>query len=93
MTKTVAEVSLVSLIESHESFLKTEGPWTVFEGDGVLDFGLVGILSSLTKPMADAGISVFAISTFNTDYILVKEDLSEEARSVWEAAGFPVAGL
>ena len=92
LTRTENEISLVSHSESHPSFLKSEGPWTLFEVDGVLDFGLVGILNSLTKPMADAGISVFAISTFNTDFILVKADVADKAHAVWEASGFPVSG-
>lgn len=90
LTRTNNEISLVSQIESHPSFLKSEGPWIVFEVDGVLDFELVGILNSLTQPMADAGISVFAVSTFNTDYILVKADVADKAHAVWEASGFPV---
>jgi hypothetical protein len=90
LTRTGNETSLVSHIENHACFVKNEGPWTLFEVDGILDFGLVGILNSLTQPMADAGISVFAVSTFNTDFILVKEDTAEKAHGVWQAAGFPV---
>ncbi len=91
LTRTDNEMSLVSHMESHPSFQKSEGPWTLFEVDGVLDFGLVGILNSLTQPMADSGISVFAVSTFNTDYILVKADVADKAHAVWEASGFPVS--
>jgi hypothetical protein len=40
---------------------------------GALDFSLVGVLSSLLGPLADAGVSVFAVSTFDTDYLLVRE--------------------
>jgi hypothetical protein len=93
LTTTADEISLVSPVANHPNFQKTEGPWSLFEVDGVLDFGLVGILSSLTKPMAEAGISVFAISTFNTDFILVKSDLREKAAATWEASGFPVAAI
>ncbi len=90
LTRTADEVSLVSTIENHGSIDATEGPWTLFEVDGVLDFGLVGILSSLTKPMADAAISVFAMSTYNTDFILVKTDLADRAQEVWQESGFGV---
>jgi uncharacterized protein len=93
LTRTQDEISLVSQLDNHESFQTKEGPWTLFEVDGVLDFGLVGILNALTKPMAEAGISVFAISTFNTDFILVKEDTAEKAHQVWEASGFPIARI
>ena len=90
LTRTAEEISLVSEIETNTSFVQTEGPWVLFQVEGVLDFGLVGILNSLTKPMADAGISVFVISTFNTDYILVKSDIADTAEEVWMAASFPV---
>ncbi|KAI9334041.1 ACT domain-containing protein [Obelidium mucronatum] len=52
---------------------------------GPLDFGLVGILASLTTALAQNGISVFAVSTFDTDYILVKKDKAEAAVKAWEA--------
>jgi hypothetical protein len=90
LTRTPDEVSLVSPVETHDSFLKSEGPWTLFEVSGVLDFDLIGILNALTQPMADAGVSVFAISTFNTDYILVKADVADRAQEVWRSAGIGV---
>lgn len=90
LTQTADEISLVSPIENHESFLKSEGPWVLFEVSGVLDFGLIGILNSLTKPMSEAGVSVFAVSTFNTDYILVKSDMADHAQDVWRSAGVGV---
>ncbi len=90
LTRTADEVSLVSPIGNYETFVKSEGPWTLFEVSGVLDFDLIGILNALTQPMADAGVSVFAISTFNTDYILVKTDMTERAEDVWRSAGIGV---
>jgi hypothetical protein len=92
LTSTPDEISLVSPLEHHEAFAACEGPWTLFEVDGPLDFGLTGILNSLTKPMADAGISIFAISTYDTDYILVKSDVADAAHNVWQQSGFGVAG-
>ena len=90
LTRTADEVSLVSPIENHDSFVKSEGPWTLFEVSGVLDFDLIGILNALTQPMADAGVSVFAISTFNTDYILVKADIADRAQDQWRSSGIGV---
>lgn len=58
------------LVERNRRALQVEGP---------LDFSLTGVLSSLTAPLAEAGISVFAISTYNTDYLLVKQEQFEEA--------------
>jgi uncharacterized protein len=57
---------------------------------GPLDFSLVGILASIAAPLAEAGISIFSISTFDTDYILVKEKTLEKAQAVLEEAGHQV---
>lgn len=54
---------------------------------GVLDFSLTGILSSLANPLAENKISIFVISTFNTDYILIKEDSIEQAKVILEDEG------
>ena len=93
LTRTADEISLVSPIETHDSFLKSEGPWALFEVSGVLDFDLIGILNALTQPMADAGVSVFAISTFNTDYILVKAEIADLAQDVWRSTGIGVTSV
>jgi hypothetical protein len=54
---------------------------------GTLDFALTGVISSLAKPLADAGISIFGISTYDTDHILVRADRLEEAKAALRAAG------
>ena len=56
----------------------------------MLDFSLVGILAKLSSLLAEHGISIFAISTFNTDYILVRQE--QEAVRVLSAAGYQVMG-
>jgi hypothetical protein len=61
--------------------------WRGFRVAGVLDFGLTGVLAGLTTPIATAGVSVFALSTFDTDYVLVREADWARARSVLEKAG------
>ena len=60
--------------------LKTIG--SVLKVEGVLDFGLTGILASLANSLAENKISIFAISTFNTDYLLVKNHSIEKAKLV-----------
>ncbi len=70
---------------------KSSGPWRAMRVVGELDFALTGILASLTAPLAAAGISVFAISSYDTDYLLVTADHVESARNTLIAAGFPVA--
>ncbi|OQR87440.1 hypothetical protein ACHHYP_08851 [Achlya hypogyna] len=63
----------------------SEDGWVCFKVEGPLDFGLTGILSALTAPLATAGIPVFAISTYDTDYILVKHDKADAAAATWTA--------
>ncbi len=71
-----------------DSILKdVEHDWKCIKVEGVLDFALTGILSSLANPLAENNISIFAISTFNTDYLLIKVDSIEKAKSVLENAG------
>lgn len=62
--------------------LNREDHWKVFKIEGVLDFSLVGILAKLTPILAECSISIFAVSTFNTDYILVKTADFEKAKQV-----------
>tara|TARA_Y100000310_G_scaffold338777_1_gene429411 strand:- start:31 stop:231 length:201 start_codon:yes stop_codon:yes gene_type:complete len=57
---------------------------------GKLDFALTGILSSIANPLADANISIFAISTFNTDYVLVQQSTLDKALKVLQDAGHTV---
>jgi hypothetical protein len=57
---------------------------------GTLDFALTGIVASLAAPLAEAGISIFGISTYDTDHILVREDRLADAKAVLTAAGHTV---
>jgi hypothetical protein len=54
---------------------------------GTLDFALIGIVAALAQPLADAGISIFGISTYDTDHILVRSTNLDAARAALEAAG------
>lgn len=87
LTKTDLEVSIVSELSSHPSFSKVDGPWTAFGIVGSLDFSLTGILSRCSSLLADEGISIFAISTYDTDYFLVRKETSEAAIDAWTAGG------
>ena len=59
--------------------------------EGILDFSLIGILSSIAGVLASAGIGIFAVSTYNTDYILVKEENRQKAIAALRDAGYEVA--
>ena len=73
LVKTAEEVSIVCEEGLIPLGIKNEGGWRALKVKGPLDFGLTGILASLTAPLALEKISIFAISTFDTDYILVRE--------------------
>lgn len=90
ITRTFEELSLVlreSEVPEGASGVKVEGGWRVIMVAGPLDFSLTGILAAITTPMATSGIPIFALSTFNTDYILVKQERISEALVVLRNAG------
>ena len=72
--KTDEEKSLVCLTEDvPDNTIEREDGWKAFRIEGILDFALIGILSKISALLAENEIGIFAISTYNTDYILVKE--------------------
>ncbi len=89
--RTDEELSLVCKTEDvpSEATERDDG-WRAFRVSGVLDFSLIGILSRITGVLADNKIGIFAVSTYNTDYILVKEENYERALSVLADAGYSV---
>ena len=90
--KTDEEVSLVCRTEDTPSVtIERDDGWRGFRIQGILDFSLVGILSKLSGILAENNIGIFAVSTFNTDYILVKAENFEKALSVLAAAGYNIA--
>ncbi len=82
ITKTEDEVSVVMLQDKIKSEIKAEKDWKILKIEGILDFSLIGILSKISSILAKNQISIFVISTFNTDYILIKEEKIEEAISI-----------
>ena len=91
---TDAENSLVcpeSLVP--ENTTERDDGWKGFRIIGQLDFSLIGILARISKILAESGIGIFAISTYNTDYILTKEENFEKAMKVLKNAGYKVREL
>lgn len=82
LTKTAHEVSLVIETKFVEKNWEANIGWRAFMIEGPLDFSLVGILSKVLTPLSKAGISVFTISTFDTDYILIKDHQVEIAVNI-----------
>ena len=87
ITRTHDELSIVCQQRVAPADVRCERDWRALRVDGTLDFALTGILASLASPLADAGISIFAISTFDTDYLLVKATTLPRAVQVLSAAG------
>ncbi len=89
--KTDEEMSLVCRTDDapNNSTVRDDG-WKGFRIQGILDFSLIGILSKISGILAENNIGIFAVSTFNTDYILVKAENFEKALSVLSAEGYTV---
>ena len=90
ITRTDEELSIVcpaSCLTVDELFEDLETGWKCLKVEGVLAFSLTGILSSLAKPLAEHDISIFAVSTYKTDCLLVKSLSIEKAKAVLEQEG------
>ena len=91
VAKTDEEKSLVCITENVPgNVLEREDGWRAFRIQGVLDFSLIGILSRISGLLAENKIGIFAISTFNTDYILTKEENFHRALKVLDDAGYSI---
>lgn len=72
ITRTPDELSAVCSQDNIPGNIKCERDWRILKVEGTLDFSLIGILASISTILAQKGISIFAVSTYDTDYILVK---------------------
>lgn len=89
--QTDEEKSLVCLTENvPKNVIECDDGWKAFRIQGILDFSLIGILSQITSLLAENKIGIFAISTYNTDYILTKQENFEKALKVLEEAGYVI---
>ena len=73
-----------------ENTLEREDGWRCFRIQGVLDFSLIGILAKISTILAENRIGIFVVSTFNTDYVLVKAENLDRAMGLLAAAGYSV---
>ena len=89
--KTDEELSLVCKTEdTPRNTTERDDGWRGFRIQGVLDFSLIGILSKLSSILAAHKIGIFAVSTYNTDYILVKEENYERALTILASEGYTI---
>ncbi len=89
--KTDEENSLVCLTRDvPPNTIERDDCWKAFRIQGVLDFSLIGILSKISALLAENKIGIFAISTFNTDYIMTKKENYNKALEVLKGAGYKI---
>ena len=89
--KTDEENSLVcSVTDVPANTIERDDGWRGFRIEGVLDFSLIGILSKISEALAQNRIGIFAISTYNTDYVLTKKENFEKALKVLHEAGYEI---
>ena len=96
-----AEYSFIGKIDEEKSLVCITGDvpsnvierddgWKGFRIQGVLDFSLIGILSKIAEILAENSISIFAISTYNTDYVLIKKENYQKALDILEHSGYEI---
>ena len=90
VTRTAEELSVVCREEIVPEDVMREAGWMCLKVEGPLDFSLTGVLASLAVPLAEAGLSIFAVSTFDTDYLLVKAHDLDDAVVALTQAGHTV---
>jgi hypothetical protein len=90
VTRTAEELSVVCPEDSVPEDVRCEGGWRALKLEGPFEFSEVGVLASVAVPLAEAGVGIFAVSTFDTDYVLVKEEQLEPAVAALRGRGHEV---
>jgi uncharacterized protein len=92
VTRSDSELSVVCPQDQVPPTASAERGWCAFEVAGPLDFSLTGVVASLVTPLADERISIFVVSTFETDYLLVREHDLQRSVAALTSAGHSVDG-
>ena len=92
LSRTAEEFSIVCAETQIPSTVLCERSWRMFKIAGILDFALVGIVAGVSTALASARLGIFVLSTYNTDYILVKQADFSAAVAALRAAGYEVLG-
>ncbi|MEM9063261.1 MAG: ACT domain-containing protein [Pseudomonadota bacterium] len=90
VSRTEDELSLVGPTGAITGMDKIEAGWTAFKVQGPFAFDETGIVAALSRALADAEIGIFVISTYDTDYILVKQENAAAAETVWTRDGHQI---
>ena len=88
--RTRGELSIVCEERYIPPEVRAERGWMALQVEGPLDFSLVGVLASLSAVLSDAGVSIYSLSTYDTDYLLIKESTKERALAALHGAGYLV---
>lgn len=91
VTRTAAELSIVAPSAGVPGDVLAERDFCVIEVVGPVPFSVVGLMAAITGPLAEAGVSVFTLATFDTDYVLVRDASLEAAVRALSAAGFVIS--
>jgi uncharacterized protein len=90
VSRTAEELSIVCLEANVPSSVPCERGWRILRCEGPLDFALPGIMASLAEPLAEAGVPIFPLATYETDYVLVNEQHLETAIQALTSYGHAV---
>jgi hypothetical protein len=87
ITRTADELSIVCLSENLPADVPSPLRWSCFKLEGPFPFSVTGVLLAFIEPLSANGVPIFAISTFDTDYVLVQEEFAEHARDRLQHVG------
>jgi hypothetical protein len=90
INRTDKELTIVCKQDIIPSQYQSDLNWRCFKIDGSFDLNQIGVISSISSPLADAGISIYVISTYDTDYFLIKDDNLEKTISTLSASGHSI---
>lgn len=91
VTRTDEEISIITDCDTDFSNLESSSGWKGFKVKGILDFAQTGILHAIIEPLKDNGIPVFVISTFNTDYIFVKNEFFDRSTEILRESSYVIS--
>ena len=92
VSRTQDELSIVCPADNLPANVHSESHWECFKLEGPFAFSQIGILASFINPLSQSGVPIFAISTFDTDYVLIQEEFMAIAHKALEEAGHQLLG-
>lgn len=91
VARTEDELSVIAPESEIGDMDKVDGGWVCFKVNGPFDFDEVGVTATLSRPLAEAGVALLMIATYDTDYVLVKKDNALAAEAAWGRQGHTIA--